>query len=381
MIVDNGRHYLYRHIRLDKNQPFYIGVGSKRIKNNFKTFKSEYHRAFVKEKRNSIWRLITKKTPYVVEILVESNDREFILNKEKEAILLYGRIDLKTGILCNQSCGGEDGEAFNDIKKKKKRVTWNAKKSFLYDGVNGNFIASFSLLQDLCKFTGIKDNRVGLICKNNFLFNGYIYSFEYLGGSVDISKFKKRVTNGVSNIVYKIDIYSGEIVGKFKNCTDAAKSMKIRSSAVGAAINKKSNCNGFYWSYSDKFDITEFKTGFNEVCKLNMYGDVVCQYKSISEASKHELVSSASISYAIKNMGTCNGHRFVLYKNLHKVNINDFKKPLKTAVIRVCYESKEEKIYEKLTDAAKEINVNNGRICEAIKNNKILNGYQWQYLN
>lgn len=24
-----GKHYLYRHIRLDKNEPFYIGIGTK----------------------------------------------------------------------------------------------------------------------------------------------------------------------------------------------------------------------------------------------------------------------------------------------------------------------------------------------------------------
>lgn len=29
MIVDNGKYYLYRHIRLDKNEPFYIGIGSR----------------------------------------------------------------------------------------------------------------------------------------------------------------------------------------------------------------------------------------------------------------------------------------------------------------------------------------------------------------
>lgn len=25
MVVDNGKYFLYRHIRLDKNEPFYIG--------------------------------------------------------------------------------------------------------------------------------------------------------------------------------------------------------------------------------------------------------------------------------------------------------------------------------------------------------------------
>lgn len=29
MIVEDGKYYLYRHIRNDKNEPFYIGVGTK----------------------------------------------------------------------------------------------------------------------------------------------------------------------------------------------------------------------------------------------------------------------------------------------------------------------------------------------------------------
>ena len=39
--------YVYRHIRLDKNQPFYIGVG----KND-----NDLKRAFSKCNRNSYWR-------------------------------------------------------------------------------------------------------------------------------------------------------------------------------------------------------------------------------------------------------------------------------------------------------------------------------------
>lgn len=30
MIVSNGKYYLYRHIRLDTNEVFYVGIGTKR---------------------------------------------------------------------------------------------------------------------------------------------------------------------------------------------------------------------------------------------------------------------------------------------------------------------------------------------------------------
>ncbi len=102
-----NKYYLYRHIRLDKNQPFYIGIGTK-LKNNTTNVKVIYKRAYdYSKRRNKIWQDITKKTDYEIEILMESDDYSFLLNKEKEFIKLYGRIDNKTGILANMTDGGE----------------------------------------------------------------------------------------------------------------------------------------------------------------------------------------------------------------------------------------------------------------------------------
>lgn len=102
-----NKYYLYRHIRLDTNQPFYIGIGTK-IK-SFNSFKTEYKRAFVKKGRetNPHWNNIINKIKYRVEILLESDNYEFIKEKEIDFIKLYGRIDLKTGILVNLTDGGE----------------------------------------------------------------------------------------------------------------------------------------------------------------------------------------------------------------------------------------------------------------------------------
>jgi len=99
-------YFLYRHIRLDKNEPFYIGVGTCDMKNN--TFKSRYFRAYTKN-RNKHWKNIVSQTDYEIEILLESNDYEFIKQKEIEFIALYGRRDLGTGVLCNKTDGGDGG--------------------------------------------------------------------------------------------------------------------------------------------------------------------------------------------------------------------------------------------------------------------------------
>lgn len=90
--------YVYRHIRLDKNEPFYIGI----CKHN-----DPYYKRAKSKLRNNIWKKIADKTDYEVEILFSNIDIEFAKNKEIEFIDLYGRICCGTGTLANIGGGGE----------------------------------------------------------------------------------------------------------------------------------------------------------------------------------------------------------------------------------------------------------------------------------
>jgi hypothetical protein len=69
-LTDNW--YVYRHIRLDKNEPFYIGIGTSEY----------YNRARRKKGRNKIWHRIVDKTDYTIEIIDESDDYQYIKQKE-----------------------------------------------------------------------------------------------------------------------------------------------------------------------------------------------------------------------------------------------------------------------------------------------------------
>jgi len=99
-------YFVYRHIRLDKNEPFYIGIGTRRFRNSFE---QDYQRAFKKSQRTSRWINIINKTQYRVDILIESDNLELIFLKEKEFIELYGRSDLTKGTLVNLTDGGDGG--------------------------------------------------------------------------------------------------------------------------------------------------------------------------------------------------------------------------------------------------------------------------------
>jgi len=105
--------YLYRHIRLDKNEIFYIGIGS----DNY------YKRAYSKKYRNKYWNNIINKTNYNVEIMLDNLNKNNCIEKEIEFIKLYGRIDLKTGTLVNLTDGGEGLNGFNHSDSAKLKIS------------------------------------------------------------------------------------------------------------------------------------------------------------------------------------------------------------------------------------------------------------------
>jgi hypothetical protein len=95
---------LYRHIRLDKDEPFYIGIGK------------DESRAYSKRNRTKYWHNITNKG-YDIEILFDDLSYDEAKLKEIEFIKLYGRIDLGTGILCNMTDGGDGSNGFKHSKE------------------------------------------------------------------------------------------------------------------------------------------------------------------------------------------------------------------------------------------------------------------------
>jgi hypothetical protein len=109
--------YVYRHIRLDKNQPFYIGIGTSKY----------YNRAYRYKNRSELWKKVAHKGGYEVEILMDNLTWEQACEKEKEFIALYGRINLKTGCLVNMTDGG-DGTLNAIISEKHKKSISEANK-------------------------------------------------------------------------------------------------------------------------------------------------------------------------------------------------------------------------------------------------------------
>lgn len=113
--------YIYRHVRLDKNEVFYIGKGT--TDDRKKTNYSYYSRANETRGRSLWWKNIAKKG-YRVDILIESENESYILDKEIELISLYGRRNLGHGTLVNLTDGGEgtSGNILSDEQRLKRSI-------------------------------------------------------------------------------------------------------------------------------------------------------------------------------------------------------------------------------------------------------------------
>lgn len=180
--------YLYRHIRIDKNEPFYIGIGSD----------NSYRRANETSRRNIHWKNIVKKGEYKVEILIDDLTWEQACEKEKEFIALYGRANLNNGSLCNLTDGGEGlinpsketrdkkrnsmiGKnlgSSNGMTKLENRIKvsnsrkgrFTGKESFVSRSVNcydlqGTLVATYDSIIEAERQTGVKNPNITKVCK------------------------------------------------------------------------------------------------------------------------------------------------------------------------------------------------------------------------
>lgn len=126
--------YLYRHIRLDVNEVFYIGIGSD---------EKGYKRAYNKKGRSYSWKDIAYNFPYEVEIMLDDLTWEEACIKEIGFIALYGRKNLSKGPLVNLTDGGEGQLGRKDSQetreKKSKPKSQKARNNMKESHINRDY--------------------------------------------------------------------------------------------------------------------------------------------------------------------------------------------------------------------------------------------------
>jgi len=225
--------YLYRHIRLDKNEPFYIGIAT------------HLKRAYDKSSRkNKIWQSIISKTDYEVEILFDDLTREQVLEKEKEFIALYGRIDKKTGTLCNLTDGGEDftgqwnkgRKASEETKKKlseaqKKRPPYTLERNLKISNALKNKPKSEEHKQKLSQHFKGKLKSPWTESHRNKNLDFWIKQY---------------------NSIIQLDL-NGNFIKKWDNRIIASIELGLKKDDIRECLrNRKKECGGFKWQKMHK---------------------------------------------------------------------------------------------------------------------------------
>ena len=215
--------YLYRHIRLDKNEPFYIGISST---------DDNYARAFDrshKHRRNKLWQNITNKTDFEVEILLDNLTHEESCEKEMEFIKLYGRKDLGTGTLCNYTDGGDKGtfgRKYTYTDEHRKKTSEAVKKVYQREGQK----EKFALTRTFTRLSQETKDKIKESKKNS------------------TPKKRTGVCHKPAMEVLQFNL-DGEIVATYKSVTSAAK-MGYCSRAISRTCRGLSAFHrGFKWKY------------------------------------------------------------------------------------------------------------------------------------
>lgn len=105
--------FVYKHIRNDKNEVFYIGISDNKD--------GKYKRSLDEVHRNKFWKNITNKTSFTCEVIFDNISWEEAKKIEIELIEKYGLRFNKTGSLCNLTLGGEGslGLKWDDERREK----------------------------------------------------------------------------------------------------------------------------------------------------------------------------------------------------------------------------------------------------------------------
>jgi outer membrane receptor for ferrienterochelin and colicin len=146
---------VYKHIRNDSNEVFYIGIGKSKYRMNSKTY------------RNKHWYNIVNKYGYRSELIEENISWDIACKKEIELIKKYGRRDSGMGSLVNMTDGGEGSVNPNKSAREKMsaahkgKITSEETKQKISESLTGNKKSKETLKKmSICK-TGENHPRFG----------------------------------------------------------------------------------------------------------------------------------------------------------------------------------------------------------------------------
>lgn len=223
--------YVYKHIRMDKNEVFYIGIGTDKY----------FFRPKDKKRRNNHWKNITSISEWIYEIVFMDDDLKLVKEKEKDLIKLYGR-SIDGGTLCNMTMGGEGtiGLTPKNIRK-------------CYGLSPEKIVYEFKSISDAAKFIGypnLTGNIVKICNKNGTFCKKWRFSYDESGLFTPVTNMTGKIKNSPSKLSQKIwgKSPNGEIL-EFENAYRAAEFIDSHHTLVRKVCKGKTTHTKF-WKFS-----------------------------------------------------------------------------------------------------------------------------------
>ena len=213
--------YVYKHIRLDKNEVFYIGMGTDKY----------FFRPKDKKRRNEYWKNITKYTDWIYEVVFINDDLDLVKKKEIELINFYGR-KVDGGTLCNMTKGGEGTVG---VCPKNIRICFAL--------CPDNKLYKFKSISEAAINTiGIKNiSNIVNICKKR---NNYCMGWRFSYNETDLlSPIPKKIGKKRKPSIYSVKIWgkspNGEVF-EFENAYRASEYINSHHTLVRKVLKGKS---------------------------------------------------------------------------------------------------------------------------------------------
>lgn len=263
--------YLYRHIRADKDEPFYVGIGSDDV----------FKRAYEKNNRNRHWRNIVKNTPYNVEIIVEGLTWKEACEKEKEFVSLYGRTDLGSGSLCNLTEGGEGTVGMKHTDETKKKISQDNKRP-----------EKLAICMENLKKMQTPEARAKALANRDYkeITRKRLLKTDYI-----------KIREASEKVIFQYDL-QGNFIKEWKSATEAVNSLggKLKNSNISKCCDgQRNHCGGFIWRHVIDNKLSEIIPIFSNKKIIIQYDsnmNYIDEFESIRDASRKSSIARANIT-------------------------------------------------------------------------------------
>lgn len=387
MILEENIYCVYRHIRPDKNEVFYVGIG-------------DIDRPYEKIGRNRYWKSIVKLNPiYEVEILFENLTWKECCVKEKEFIKLYGRKDLGLGTLCNLTDGGDGatGRVYSEkeIEDKRQRIMGSK---------NPMFGKKHSEEHKQQISASLKGREIGAYCREKIIESNKNRIIK------DSTKEKIRQGNLGKTISQKhIDVMrkdvaqlslTGDLIEIYPSIREAERKTNVRNADITSVCKKyrgMMKAGGFVWCYMSDLEATvkrlkidPVKESSNvSVMQLTEAGELIKKWDSMSDVFRElklHVTSIAAVCRGKANRKSVGGFVWCYTedyeKTVLKLKANPVRIKDRTPVLQFSTDDVFIKRWDSLRDVTKELHIiadSVAVVCQGKYGRKTAGGFKWKY--